>query len=458
MRKILRLSLVAMFALVCSTAFAQEVSLDFTTNGWGLPEDSKNKATASASFTNGTYTITLAAADGYYFNTQGYLMLGKSGSTLTLPAFSFDVEKIEVVGNGGASTSVKQNIYVGDVAVSTETTGAGTSDKAAITNTYEIASDYQAAGNVYVLKVTSKQNTQITKINIYKKNGVSKKSANLAFSESKIELESGVDKFTAPTFTKETTATVSFSSDNEGVATVSADGVIALGTELGTAVITATAEANDEYNAGTATCTIDVAEYNHYVKATTAESGKAYLLGAVLTDGTAFYAYPIGTSKTYGYLSGSTSKSADDIKVKKSYDDTFVFTSETEGWTIKQNSDNRYLYQTGTYNSFNVAAEPTEGQYWTITANSDGTQTITNIAMSKYIQYSPSYTSFGSYSSAQSNAILPTLYVLKETTGISSATAKTLDTNAPVYNLAGQRVGKNAKGILIQNGRKFIRK
>ena len=32
------------------------------------------------------------------------------------------------------------------------------------------------------------------------------------------------------------------------------------------------------------------------------------------------------------------------------------------------------------------------------------------------------------------------------------------DENAPVYNLAGQRVSKNAKGILIQNGKKFIRK
>lgn len=32
------------------------------------------------------------------------------------------------------------------------------------------------------------------------------------------------------------------------------------------------------------------------------------------------------------------------------------------------------------------------------------------------------------------------------------------DPNAPVYNLAGQRVGKDAKGLLIQNGKKFIRK
>ena len=166
MKKFLRYYLVVLMALFCGTVIAQEVTLDFTTNdSWNLPVGSANKATASASFSNGSYSITLAAADGYYFNSDGYLMLGKAGSTLTFPAFSFDVEKIVITGRDAASGSTKQNIYVGDVAVSTETTGAKTA------NTYEIASDYQAAGNIYVLKVTSAHNTQITKIEIYKKGG-----------------------------------------------------------------------------------------------------------------------------------------------------------------------------------------------------------------------------------------------------------------------------------------------
>ena len=47
-----------------------------------------------------------------------------------------------------------------------------------------------------------------------------------------------------------------------------------------------------------------------------------------------------------------------------------------------------------------------------------------------------------------------------ETTGIDGVTVDNseFDENAPVYNLAGQLVSKNAKGILIQNGKKFIRK
>lgn len=43
-------------------------------------------------------------------------------------------------------------------------------------------------------------------------------------------------------------------------------------------------------------------------------------------------------------------------------------------------------------------------------------------------------------------------------TGISGIVSDAENTNAPVYNLAGQRVNKNAKGILIQNGKKFINK
>jgi len=153
-------------ALFCGTVMAQEVALDFTTNGWNLPEGKENKLTELKNFSNGVYTIQLQATDGYYFHASGYLMLGKSGSSLTLPAFDFEVEKIEVTGSSGASAAVKQNIYVGETAVSTETTGAKD-----VTNIYEIAADYQAAGNVYILKVNSAHNTQITKILIYKKGG-----------------------------------------------------------------------------------------------------------------------------------------------------------------------------------------------------------------------------------------------------------------------------------------------
>ncbi len=155
------LLMACLFGIFGGNLSAQEVTMDFTTNAWGLPVGSANKATASKSFTSEGYTITLAA--GYYYNSDGYLMLGKKNATLTFPAFSFEVDKIVVTGNSGASSKVTQNIFVGSEAVSTATKGATG------VNEYKIDPLYQAAGTIYVLTVTNANNSQITKIEVYKK-------------------------------------------------------------------------------------------------------------------------------------------------------------------------------------------------------------------------------------------------------------------------------------------------
>lgn len=46
----------------------------------------------------------------------------------------------------------------------------------------------------------------------------------------------------------------------------------------------------------------------------------------------------------------------------------------------------------------------------------------------------------------------------ENSTGINDITTNVENTNAPLFNLAGQRVSKNTKGLLIQNGKKFINK
>ena len=52
-------------------------------------------------------------------------------------------------------------------------------------------------------------------------------------------------------------------------------------------------------------------------------------------------------------------------------------------------------------------------------------------------------------------------FTFGETTGIANVDVNTNDNfnaNAPMYNMAGQRVGKNYKGIVIVNGKKYINK
>lgn len=165
MNKLLRYSFVAFMAMVGLNISAQEVIIDFSgsTDNWGIGTEKKVDAQP---FTYGGYTITLQGTEGngYRWYDSGNIILGKEGATLTLPAFDFDVERIDIVGTSTASASVKQNIFVGDEAVSTETVGAKD-----VTNYYVIAEGKQSAGTIYTLKVLSNHNTQITKILIWKK-------------------------------------------------------------------------------------------------------------------------------------------------------------------------------------------------------------------------------------------------------------------------------------------------
>ena len=62
--------------------------------------------------------------------------------------------------------------------------------------------------------------------------------------------------------------------------------------------------------------------------------------------------------------------------------------------------------------------------------------------------------------SSQANEAGYTFVINDGTTGISAVEAEdsVLDLNQPMYNLAGQRVGKDYRGVVIQNGKKTIKK
>lgn len=156
-----------------------KVEFDFTTNNWGLPTG-YNKG--EASYTNEAgYAITFGiSSSGHKImgsDSDCNLIFGKEDATLSLPAFPFAVSKIKVFGKKGASGKVTQNIFVGNEAVSTETTNA-TED-----HIYEIAEAFQAAGNIYTLKVTNANNTQITKIVVYAKDETIAGAINIATEE-----------------------------------------------------------------------------------------------------------------------------------------------------------------------------------------------------------------------------------------------------------------------------------
>lgn len=146
-----------LLTIVWTASRAQEITMDFTDNsGWNIP---KTDTKTSQSFGEGNNAITLSG--GYHFSTVGkdkFLLLDSDG-TLTFSKFDFDVERIVVIGYDAGIT---QSIYVGENLVSDQVNG-GLGPR-----TFWINEKYQAAGNVYTLKVTG-GNANILGLEIYKK-------------------------------------------------------------------------------------------------------------------------------------------------------------------------------------------------------------------------------------------------------------------------------------------------
>ena len=139
-----------------------------------------------------------------------------------------------------------------------------------------------------------------------------------------------------------------------------------------------------------------------------------FAAGEYLIHANGFAATALGETLNYGYLPQfAVAANGNFIQTNAFY--AFTFTEVEGGYTI-QDTFGRYVYQTGTYNSFNVAAEmPEAGAVWTVAIDeTTGEATITNTSVNKYVQYSAQYKSYGSYATAQSNAFKPSLYKLGE--------------------------------------------
>lgn len=157
------------------------------------------------------------------------------------------------------------------------------------------------------------------------------------------------------------------------------------------------------------TVTVKQAAAPAYVLATKVEAGK-YLIVAK-TDDAFIAASPLEASKTYGYLNGANVTVAEKAVENRLAAAEFTIAATEGGYTIC-GPDGRFVYQSGSYNSFNVAEEPTEGQVWSIEIDADGLATITNNSVNKYWQYSTGHKSYGSYASAQTGGVKPSLYKL----------------------------------------------
>lgn len=390
MNKILRYSFIALLALVCNVTFGQEVTLDFTDNtNWKFPNEKTNAKKEAEDFTDGTYTVTVAAPTAYYWlSSNKALLMGKSGATLTLPKFNFEVERIDVIGSENGSAKTTRNIFVGDKAASTQTTSVKGTKK------YEIAADYQAANTIYTIKVTNGYNDQIQKVLIWKKGTtqpeVTPTAANIAAFKAL-----GVGKEAILTLTN---AQVQYVGTYDMYIVDATGGIDIFKSDL-------------KYTAGqvlngTITATYDV--FNRIPQLTNITENKLTATDGIVT--------PIEMSVEDAALAENACKLVKITNVKAVKIDNNYYTDENK--TI--------LF----YDKFKLN--------YTVDTEKECDYTGIIIPFNAQMELAPTVTPV--------------------TSNINGITIDDADANAPVYNLAGQKVSESYKGVVIKAGKKFVQK
>ncbi len=151
----------------------------------------------------------------------------------------------------------------------------------------------------------------------------------------------------------------------------------------------------------------------NYKKATSVTSGKSYI---IVVDGKP--TKPIAADKAYGYLyldEDVTVTASGDVLNLSSEDNEILFTAIDGGFSMQQ-KDGRYMYMDAvdSHVSFQIGDDAAAGdrKAWTVEPQNDGTFKITHVIRNCWMQYSASYSSFGSY--PDSRGVLPVLYERQE--------------------------------------------
>ena len=425
------LSLMAVAACAFGLA-AEEVTFDFAANSYGMtPVDSNTKDDPATADVNEEYPDA-----GKSFTFEGVtITLGEKARYWTAAANTFRVNNGQqfTLSVEGTITSVKFE-------------GSNTAYFSTAEGTYENSTWTGSASEIVFENKGANGKTgtvQVKKMIVTYEGGTvdQRAEAGLKFAEASVVAILG-DPFTAPEFTKATTAAVTFASTKEDVATVDAGtGAVTL-VGPGTTTISANAEANADYRAGSASYVLKVIAVETYVKATEVTDGESYLI---------VYETSVATPLTsnYGYLKVSEGIAADGkLRAEESCAFTFKAVAGTENYNIM--ADDYYYYMTGNYNSFNRSTEEqAEGAEWTISVDAAGLVTITNTYNDKTLYYDSEYKSYGAYAEKTDTRMLPTLYKKDDASGIQAVEA---DASAPVeyYNLQGIRVSEPTNGLYIR--------
>ena len=223
----------------------------------------------------------------------------------------------------------------------------------------------------------------------------------LAYSPASVVLTLG-DALSAPTFSNTyNVSPITYSSDKPAVATVDAEGNIALAGGCGVAVITASFAENDDYIASEATFTITVNEpaedlSGTWVVASSIAVGDRIIVGATVGEVTK----TMGGQNTNN-RAAVTSTLADGVLTPAEGTKTFLVVDAGDGKFALQALNGKYLTSatSGTGNNLLEAANyENDNAKWTITIDGEGVANVVAAAGNRtYMKYNNGSTLFSCY-------------------------------------------------------------
>ncbi len=327
--------------------------------------------------------------------------------------------------------------------------------------TYEgvaISDEWTLNAPAQEVKLAASDNARFKKIvvNCVEASSITQESAGLAFAQTEYVAEFGA-AFESPLLTNPNNLPVTYTSSNEEVATVAADGTVTL-VGAGATVIAAAFAGNDNYFAATVSYTLSVvlSEVTLPYTESFAEGIGSFAIDNVSLGEGISYVWKHDATNKYMKASAYNKKAiaseawlvSPKINLENDQDDvTLTFDQWINYFTTPAEEIKLKVYDVngnGTWNDV-VISYPTETKSWE-------TATVSLKAYAgKTIKLAFVYTSTEASAGTWE---IKNLSIVSGTVGIDAVEAA--DAEEVIFDLAGRRVAKAEKGVYIINGKKVL--
>ena len=425
MNKFLRYSLVCLFAILCGNSFAQTSVWE---ENW---EDYADQVKKVLNIEGYTFGGTVTNEDGTY----------KSGTTLwNEKVAGGEAPELMIAKSGGSFTvnSIKLSSTSADLTLSFKSNNG----KIDITAEGATVGEVTKSGNDYSCTITpsastisltftanSSSNVRVDDFKLIEGKPATQP-AGLSWGTSSRTVTIGEEN-TFPTLTNDNNLPVTYSSSDESVATINANGEITL-VAAGKTTITATFAGNSEFDAGDASYELTVKEKTVITEVTVAQALEK--INALGTEATG-YVDNKAVFQVKGYVVGTP-----DWQRNPKQDNALYGNVEFKIADEKGGSNTLTVYHCNNLNNAKYTEE-------TINNFKEGDLVVVEGVLQMYVKNGVGTPEISSCHLVSING---------ETSNVNMISVA-IDANAPTFNLAGQRVNNSFKGIVIKNGKKYIK-